>query len=248
MIKRINLSEKDQSVLDQLSHSISNEQDQTNYQKILIQKPWGSEYLAFENDKCAVWILNLKHEGATSLHCHPRKKTSLAVLDGEIIFTTLNESMMIKKGEGVFIDKGVFHSSRAVSPNGAVVLETETPNNKKDLLRYSDNYGREGKGYENKNHHQPLGQNFVHFHDPETRYNIQKPAGDSTLTVVSHFRPESLIECIKNHPANICIILSGSIARLESDLLREGEILKAQSLRECEALSIIEFTELLLIH
>lgn len=248
MIKKISVSEKDIKILRELSPAISDEKDATNYQGIVIQKPWGYEYLVFENENCAVWLLSLIHGGATSLHCHPRKKTSLTVLGGEIQFKTLNEEMTVKKGEGLFIDKGVFHSSKAISSDGAVILETETPNNKKDLIRLLDNYGREGRGYEGKDAHEQFHEDLVSFHAPETRYNTQKLVGSSTLTVVNYSNPESLKENIKNHPARICVILSGNISGLENRVFHEGEIIAAQNLRECEILSIIEKIELLLIH
>jgi len=44
----------------------------------------------------------------------------------------------------------VFHQTNAISLNGALVLEIETPVNKFDLVRINDQYGRRGKDYEDK--------------------------------------------------------------------------------------------------
>ena len=57
----------------------------------IIPKPWGHEYLFFENQDIGIWFLNIEYNKKTSLHCHPKKKTGLIVLDGEIDFAFLNK-------------------------------------------------------------------------------------------------------------------------------------------------------------
>ena len=54
-----------------------------DYSDVIVKKPWGYEYLAFENDFVAIWILQLVRKRKTSMHCHPIKKTSLILLSGE---------------------------------------------------------------------------------------------------------------------------------------------------------------------
>ena len=46
------------------------------------KKPWGKEYLLYQNDDVAIWHLFIEPGQSTSLHCHPSKKTGLVVLDG----------------------------------------------------------------------------------------------------------------------------------------------------------------------
>ena len=48
----------------------------------------------------------------------------------------------------VSIRKGFFHSTKSISQSGTFLFEIETPNDKLDLVRLRDNYGREGKPYE----------------------------------------------------------------------------------------------------
>ena len=55
----------------------------SNYNTNIVKKPWGYEYLAYENDDVALWFLYIKKDHATSLHCHPNKTTGLILLDGE---------------------------------------------------------------------------------------------------------------------------------------------------------------------
>jgi len=55
-----------------------------NYRSILVKKPWGHEYLIFENSKIAIWYLFIDYNKKTSLHCHPRKKTGFILLNGKV--------------------------------------------------------------------------------------------------------------------------------------------------------------------
>lgn len=117
----------------------------------LVIKPWGSEYLIYENKKIAAWFLNISHKKATSLHCHPLKKTGFILLGGSVsIDIGFYQKKKIKALDKVMIRPGLFHSTKAISRGGAQIIEIETPNKKEDLIRFKDNYGREKKPYESK--------------------------------------------------------------------------------------------------
>tara|TARA_A100001015_G_scaffold316611_1_gene431381 strand:- start:4727 stop:5392 length:666 start_codon:yes stop_codon:yes gene_type:complete len=117
----------------------------------LVVKPWGSEYLIYGNKKIAAWFLNISHKKATSLHCHPLKKTGFILLGGSVsINIGFYQKKKIKALDKVMIRPGLFHSTKAVSKGGAQIIEIETPNKKEDLIRFKDNYGREKKPYESK--------------------------------------------------------------------------------------------------
>ena len=47
------------------------------YSDAIVKKPWGYEYLVFENEFVAIWILQIIRKRKTSMHCHPNKKTGL---------------------------------------------------------------------------------------------------------------------------------------------------------------------------
>ena len=119
-----------------------------DYRGIVVNKPWGYEYLMFQNAAAAAWVLYLKHDHATSMHCHPNKKTSLIVLSGEVTCSTIEGWLHLKAGDSVIIDRGVFHTTRSLSKEGVLLIEVESPPNKKDLVRLKDAYGRENTGYE----------------------------------------------------------------------------------------------------
>jgi mannose-6-phosphate isomerase-like protein (cupin superfamily) len=127
----------------------TNEQANTfDYRNVVVNKPWGYEYLWFQNEHVAIWFLYIKKDNGTSLHCHAKKRTSLIVLEGEVQCTTLDDKYRLKTMEGIVLEPCVFHSSKALSDGGAFIMEIETPPMKGDLVRMNDAYGRQGTGYE----------------------------------------------------------------------------------------------------
>lgn len=122
--------------------------DQPDYKDVIVNKPWGYEYLLFENKYVAIWVLYLKQGAKTSMHCHPKKKTSLLVLDGEVKTSSLHTLFDLKTLDTLVIDRGVFHSTASEFSNGSFIMEIESPPDKADLVRLKDEYGRENQGYE----------------------------------------------------------------------------------------------------
>jgi len=134
----------DKRILTQLNIDpkslINNEHD---YSKEIVKKPWGYEYQLFSNQELAVWILHINGGEETSFHCHPNKDTALTVLETQhfVICGSLHISKPLQKGDTLLINKGTFHKTTALF-YPAIVMEIETPINKNDLVRYKDNYGR----------------------------------------------------------------------------------------------------------
>ena len=54
------------------------------YLNKIVKKPWGQEYIIFENGVVAITMLEISKDNGTSLHCHTKKKTGLILLEGEI--------------------------------------------------------------------------------------------------------------------------------------------------------------------
>jgi hypothetical protein len=123
-----------------------------SYRHNIVRKPWGHEYLAYENDECALWFLHIKNNERTSMHCHPNKTTGLVLLDGKATVSFLNDENPLNPISKIMIRKGLFHSTTACHEKGAFVFEIETPVDKEDLVRLRDNYGREGTPYEDSTH------------------------------------------------------------------------------------------------
>src|SRR3990167_6829590 len=119
-----------------------------SYKDVIVIKPWGYEYVFYENEFVAVWCLHINKGEATSLHCHPNKKTGLILLDGEAELSFLNDTYHMKPLSRHVIRPGLFHSTKAVTD--CILLELETPPKKEDIVRFSDKYGRKFKPIESK--------------------------------------------------------------------------------------------------
>ena len=119
-----------------------------DYKNKVVIKPWGYEYLVYENEDVALWHLHIDQGQQTSMHCHPKKTTGLILLNGEAEVSFLADKRIIKGLDKIMIRRGLFHQTKALSEGGIDLFEIETPNDKEDLVRLSDNYGRQDKPYE----------------------------------------------------------------------------------------------------
>ncbi len=119
-----------------------------DFKNCVVHKPWGYEYLIFENGSIGIWLLHINDGQRTSLHCHPDKKTGLIILNGHGIISFLTNDISMPTFSKIMIREGVFHSTCAQSLQGLDVLEVETPQDKNNLVRMEDAYGRKGLQYE----------------------------------------------------------------------------------------------------
>jgi mannose-6-phosphate isomerase-like protein (cupin superfamily) len=147
-VKRIALSPKDIQCGGAGRRPGSQNQQPDSYRGRVVIKPWGYEFLAFENDCVAVWCLHIRKDHATSMHSHPSKRTSLTVLSGKALCNTFHCRSFLNPGDALIIEPAVFHSTKALSLDGIRLLEVESPPAKLDLLRLEDSYGRKDCGYE----------------------------------------------------------------------------------------------------
>lgn len=146
MIRKLSITDLDKRYLSSSTYEAT--PISADFLKLVVNKPWGNEYLMYNNPSIEIWNLSINHAKTTSIHCHPNKKTSLLVLDGQAIFSSLSESIKLMPFDIVTIDAGAFHSTRAISENGVRLLEFETPPMKHDLIRLKDEYGRANMVYE----------------------------------------------------------------------------------------------------
>jgi mannose-6-phosphate isomerase-like protein (cupin superfamily) len=169
----------------------------TDYQSVIVRKPWGYEYLMYQNDVLAIWYLHINRGARTSLHCHPNKKTGLIVLSGEVEVSFLQDSVRLKPVDKLIIRAGLFHSTAGLSSEGAVVLEVETPCNKADLVRLDDDYGRELLPYEGRQAMEAKSPECIRLVPPqeghprwydlhECRLYLEKASGVEALRHAQH--------------------------------------------------------------
>ena len=106
MILRIPLGLKDKFILDKIAtedKKRENHQPQSYKNKVVL-KPRGYEFLIFENECVAIWHLHIKNQHSTSMHCHPKKKTSLTVLKGKALSNTFQHRNYFEGLSGTIIE------------------------------------------------------------------------------------------------------------------------------------------------
>ncbi|MBI1910246.1 MAG: thiamine pyrophosphate-binding protein [Deltaproteobacteria bacterium] len=196
-----------------------------DYSKGVVRKPWGYEYLIYQNDTVAVWILYIQKDYQTSLHAHLSKKTSITVLSGKAVCSTAEGEYLREAGKGMVYGNNVFHRTKSISDNGTFVMEIETPVNKRDLVRAVDDYGREKLGYEGLsnlsiNLH---NYNYISFIDSNIYYNIKKRFGPSGIELHK-------IDCLESFTKHtqgdwdLIVLLKGEITdRVGKVLLGVGD-------------------------
>ena len=251
MIKKITLTVRDQEVFENLKVNLQDIQDDHyDYSKVVVKKPWGYEYLIFSNEEIAVWILYLKAGAQTSMHCHPSKKTSLVVLEGTVNCSTITERLDRCAGEGLLIDRGVFHQTTTISETGAFVMEIETPVNKRDLVRLKDKYGREGKGYETEDQHSFNTQNYnyISFQNLGIQHNLKKRFGQCSMTFKKLTDEKILDEILELNPEDVICLLKGQLLDSSNQSVVEvGDTMTVNALRQFGRLHVSRDTETLII-
>lgn len=159
MIYRINRSVSDKKFIKNrglVSEKRNLPPQPFDYNNVIVKKPWGYEYLVFENGFVALWLLQIIRKRRTSMHCHAQKKTGLVLLSGTATHYNLKRKIELHTLDAVNIEEGVFHSTEASSKlpviphseNGIWVMEIESPSLKTDLVRIKDEYGRTAASYE----------------------------------------------------------------------------------------------------
>jgi mannose-6-phosphate isomerase-like protein (cupin superfamily) len=197
-----------------------------SYNTNIVKKPWGYEYLAYENENVALWFLYIKHTHSTSLHCHPKKTTGLILLDGKAEVSFLNSSTILNPTNKVMIRKGLFHSTKATDERGAWVFEIETPVDKQDLVRFRDSYGREGKPYEDSTHEVPKAEDCLWIEDNSKIYSF----ANCLLEVKNITNIEELLNIEDN--LNIMFLKGGLLADYDQKVAGPGDIVISSTIKQ----------------
>lgn len=251
MIEKITITDRDREEFENLKINPGDIQDDHyDYSKVVVKKPWGYEYLIFSNEAIAVWILYLKAGAQTSMHCHPSKKTSLVVLEGKVNCSTITENLDRSAGEGLLIDKGVFHQTATISEGGAFVMEIETPVNKRDLARLKDKYGRKGKGYETEDQHSYNTQNYnyISFQIPGIQHNPKKHFGQCSMRFKKLTDEKLLDEMLELNPEDVICILRGQLLSPSNQpVIEVGDTTTVKALKQFGGLHVSRNTEILII-
>lgn len=202
------------------------------YRDTIVKKPWGYEYLLFENDFVAIWILQIVRRRKTSMHCHPSKKTGLVLLSGNATCYHLDGKITIGPLDTIMIEEGAFHCTEASShlpitpqsEDGIWVMEIESPPKKTDLVRLKDEYGRQGTPYEGADSMIFKSKARLKFKAPNSEEVVSKTFLDCVLTV-----RKGPFEKGKNYPdqdAIICVIAADPSLKSKNPYLTAGEFFR----------------------
>lgn len=237
IIRKLQASEEDKRTLANIAiDSGLLADDFFDYRKVVVKKPWGYEYLIFQNDFVAVWILYIKKGFQTSMHSHPSKKTSITVLSGDAVCLTLESAVTRLPGEVMSIGKGVFHRTASVSDGGTVVMEIETPVNKRDLVRFKDNYGRERMGYETIEHmsFNLHNYNYISLIDPRVYYNVKKRFGKCSIQLVRLRTSDELQRMVKSSQWDSLSLLKGRVLNHQDEYISDvGDTFGLEDVESC---------------
>jgi len=199
------------------------------YNNLIVTKPWGSEYIVCENNTTATWLLKIKKNHKTSLHCHPKKKTGFIILDGKVeVELGFYEKIILKAPSKLMIRPGLFHSTKTLSKNNATILEVETPIDKNDLVRFKDNYGRENKPYESQNKMKKKLASDIFFKIPKKFGTNKYKYKSLIITVEKHKDAKKLANRSKN---TIFAVLDGGLAdKKKRFVLSPGDIVRTDTI------------------
>jgi len=194
----------------------------SNFTEKIVRKPWGYEYLMYENDKIGIWYLHIMHGCQTSLHCHPTKKTGYILLSGEAEVSFLNNSTNLKAVSKLMLREGLFHSTKALSPDGIYVIEVESPPDKTNLVRLEDEYGRKEQPYESSEAIIPMNDSCVIFQDPVYNQQLEYSIDGSKL-ILERFHD---ISSLRLRPADeIILVLDGGLYSKANDpIVSPGDV------------------------
>jgi mannose-6-phosphate isomerase-like protein (cupin superfamily) len=138
----------------------------TRHKQVIVRKPWGYEYLAYQNADVALWVLHIRQGERTSMHCHPTKSTGLVLLEGQAEINFIADSKILNAPSKQMIRRGLFHQTHALSEDGIIMFEVETPVDKDDLVRLHDAYGRKDAGYEGTDFELPKTEECLWLENP----------------------------------------------------------------------------------
>jgi len=193
-----------------------------------VRKPWGFEYPLIETDEVGLWFLNLDPGASTSLHCHPKKKTGLVVLSGEVEVDFLNSSIKVGPAERVMLRPGLFHRSTASGNKSALMLEIESPRDKDDLVRFEDRYGREFTPYEDVSHNFQLTDPKSIMLDAQKLVVESQAIGEVTATYKNIGCLEDL-ECFDSD--STILIIRGRMNSGQHSVLTPADVISVATLR-----------------
>lgn len=105
----------------------------------IVPKPWGREIWYAHEDRYAGKVLEVTKGHALSLQKHERKKETMYLQSGRLLYHFNGVDFEMEAGQCITINPGDVHRLEALED--AVILEVSTPE-LDDIIRLEDRYGR----------------------------------------------------------------------------------------------------------
>ena len=109
------------------------------HQPKIVDKPWGREVWYADESEYAGKILEVTKGHALSLQKHERKKETMFLLSGRVLYHLNGEEFELGAGQALTVRPGDIH--RVTALEDTVILEVSTPH-LDDVVRLEDRYGR----------------------------------------------------------------------------------------------------------
>lgn len=200
------------------------------YDDVIVNKPWGHEYLMYRNQDVALWCLSIRKGECTSLHCHPRKKTGLIVLSGSATLRFLNNASALASPANVIIRPGLFHQTVADLGTDVVLIEVESPVDKRDLVRLDDAYGRAKTAYESVSATRPLDSTCLRLPEPHADTIPEWEFHGRMLRM--YRRSDAFALTTELGASDIIVVLGGGLFTEKDDqILTAGDAVSSSTLR-----------------
>tara|TARA_R100000900_G_C3300855_1_gene157680 strand:- start:93 stop:761 length:669 start_codon:yes stop_codon:yes gene_type:complete len=199
-----------------------------NYEDVVVKKPWGKEYLIYQNKNLGIWYLHIEKDQQTSMHCHPKKNTGLVVLDGTAEVSFLKNNIQLKGVDKIMIFRGRFHSTKALSHGGAHIIEVESPQDKGDLVRLEDAYGREGTAYEGKNKHFPRTDDCLWITDPESENQKTYEFNGCNIKIERIYQKDDLLD--RPYEESLIVLDGGLITKDGDYIVQPGDVIAGHTI------------------
>jgi mannose-6-phosphate isomerase-like protein (cupin superfamily) len=195
-----------------------------DYTDIVVKKPWGKEYLCYRNSEVAIWYLHIEKDKETSMHCHPKKNTGFVVLEGKAKLSFLRNSVDLEGLDKIHIFRSRFHSTKAITDS--FIFEIETPEDKHDLVRLEDAYGRAGTEYEGKSFHTPKDDSCFWINEAPTP--IIQEINDCYVTHIEIVDKEQILGGKEDE---IFVVTNGGIVTdKQQKVLWPGDVIDGETL------------------
>jgi hypothetical protein len=151
---------------------------------------------------------------------HPNKKTGLIVVGGAASVGFLNTGIRLFPGEKTMIRKGVFHQTTNYLNTDLILLEIETPNKKKDIVRLEDDYGRA---------HKPLEYGQKEYKDAPAANILNGKKHKVGHCYVQYFTFECSVD-IDMCPSDMFMVITGGVYSKDIPVVGMGDIISKANL------------------